>query len=85
MPSFETAASGKNKRTGIVLLRPLQAMQGWSLVEKQLDDTLSQLEADSSECYLNNPEKQTFHTKKPIQVTISTIEMYSRVNISQMM
>lgn len=34
-PSFETAASGKNKRTGMDLLRPHQAMQGSSLSEKK--------------------------------------------------
>lgn len=31
--SFETAASGKNRRTGIVLLNPLHEMHWWSLAE----------------------------------------------------
>lgn len=35
LPSFETAASGKNKMTGMDLLRPHQAMQGLSLSTKK--------------------------------------------------
>lgn len=46
LPSFETAASGKNRRTGMVLLRPLQAMQGLSLVDKQFDESQLWLQAD---------------------------------------
>lgn len=33
--SFDTAASGKNRRTGIVLLNPLHEMHWWSLEENR--------------------------------------------------
>lgn len=35
LPSLETAASGKNRRTGMDLLRPHQATQGLSLSGKK--------------------------------------------------
>lgn len=67
LASFETTASGKNKRTGTVFLRPLQAMQGWSLVDKQLDDAQSLLEGGCPNCFerrkSNNIENPTIHTE----------------------
>lgn len=36
LPSFETTASGKNRRIGMVLLRLPHEMQGWSLVGDKL-------------------------------------------------
>lgn len=84
-PSFETTASGKNKRTGIVLLRPLHAMQGWSLVDKRLDETQTSnlMRGRFSRCFQIGPNHSNFKSSAEIHrnthvLSNSVTEMHSQ-------